>query len=242
MGRRISDSDPSGKKPCAFCRTMRVVVIFAVMVVMLMAYANKLHWLEDVDFTSLFGYLVVAFFFTVLGYRVWDEYGRPKQSQAELDAKRAQREKQFDEIDALEAERALLEPLAATEVKLAEVEIAEVEIAEVEIAEVEIAEVEIAEEETDEVETAEAETIETGIAEIKVTKVEVTEAIVTEAELTQVEVNELDMTHVEASEVEVTEIQASELLNPQVKPESDASADPEQLDLLGFSTHNKADK
>ena len=227
MGRRISDSDPSGKKPCAFCRTMRVVVIFAVMVVMLMAYANKLHWLEDVDFTSLFGYLVVAFFFTVLGYRVWDEYGRPKQSQAELDAKRAQREKQFDEIDALEAERALLEPLAATEVKLAEVEVAEVEIAE---------------EETDEVKTAEAETIETGIAEIKVTKVEVTEAIVTEAELTQVEVNELDMTHVEAAEVEVTEIQASELLNPQVKPESDASAEPEQLDLLGFSTHNKADK
>ena len=232
MGRRISDSDPSGKKPCAFCRTMRVVVIFAVMVVMLMAYANKLHWLEDVDFTSLFGYLVVAFFFTVLGYRVWDEYGRPKQSQAELDAKRAQREKQFDEIDALEAERALLEPLAATEVKLAEVEIAEVEVAEVEIAE----------EETDEVETAEAETIETGIAEIEVTKVEVTEANVTEAELTQVEVNELDMTQVEAAEVEVTEIQASELLNPQVKPESDASADPEQLDLLGFSTPNKADK
>ena len=227
MGRRISDSDPSGKKPCAFCRTMRVVVIFAVMVVMLMAYANKLHWLEDVDFTSLFGYLVVAFFFTVLGYRVWDEYGRPKQSQAELDAKRAQREKQFDEIDALEAERALLEPLAATEVKLADVEIAEVEIAEVEIAEVE---------------TAEAETVEAGIAEIEVTKVEVTEVNVTEAELTQVEVNELDVTQVEAAEVEVTEIQASELLNPQVKPESDASADPEQLDLLGFSTPNKADK
>ena len=217
MGRRISDSDPSGKKPCAFCRTMRVVVIFAVMVVMLMAYANKLHWLEDVDFTSLFGYLVVAFFFTVLGYRVWDEYGRPKQSQAELDAKRAQREKQFDEIDALEAERALLKPLAATEVKLAEVEIAEVEIAEVE-------------------------TDEAGIAEIEVTKVEVTEVNVTEAELTQVEVNELDMTHVETAEVEVTEIEASELLNPQVKPESDASADPEQLDLLGFSTPNKADK
>ena len=222
MGRRISDSDPSGKKPCAFCRTMRVVVIFAVMVVMLMAYANKLHWLEDVDFTSLFGYLVVAFFFTVLGYRVWDEYGRPKQSQAELDAKRAQREKQFDEIDALEAERALLKPLAATEVKLAEVEIAEVEIAEVE--------------------TAEAETVEAGIAKIEVTKVQVTEVNVTEAELTQVEVNELDVTQVETAELEVTEIQASELLNPQVEPASDASADPEQLDLLGFSTPNKADK
>ena len=237
MGRRISDSDPSGKKPCAFCRTMRVVVIFAVMVVMLMAYANKLHWLEDVDFTSLFGYLVVAFFFTVLGYRVWDEYGRPKQSQAELDAKRAQREKQFDEIDALEAERALLEPLAATEVKLVEVEIAEVDTAEAETDEAKTDEVE-----TDEVETAEAETVETGIAEIEVTKVEVTEVNVTEAELTQVEVSELDITHVETAEVKVTKIQASELLNPQVKPESDASADPQQLDLLGFSTPNKADK
>jgi septal ring factor EnvC (AmiA/AmiB activator) len=109
MGRRISDSDPNGKKPCAVCRTMRVVVIFAVMVVMLMAYANKLHWLEDIDFTSLFGYLVVVFFFTVLGYRVWDEYGRPKQSFAELEEKRVRREKQFDELDALEAERAAAE-------------------------------------------------------------------------------------------------------------------------------------
>ncbi|WP_443640406.1 hypothetical protein ABXT70_10305 [Candidatus Njordibacter sp. Uisw_039] len=109
MGRRISDSDPSGKKPCAFCRTMRVVVIFAVMVVMLMFYADKLHWLEDIDFTSLFGYLVVVFFFTVLGYRVWDEYGRPKQSLEDLEAKRVQREQQFDELDALEAERAVVE-------------------------------------------------------------------------------------------------------------------------------------
>jgi hypothetical protein len=108
VGRRISDSDPSGKKPCAFCRTMRVVVIFAVMVVMLMSYADKLHWLADIEFTSLFGYIVVAFFFTVLGYRVWDEYGRPKKSLAEVEEKRAQREKQFDELDALEAERAAL--------------------------------------------------------------------------------------------------------------------------------------
>jgi hypothetical protein len=84
---------------------MRVVVIFAVMVVMLMSYADKLHWLADIEFTSLFGYLVVVFFFTVLGYRVWDEYGRPKKSLAEVEEKRAQREKQFDELDALEAER-----------------------------------------------------------------------------------------------------------------------------------------
>lgn len=113
MGRRVSDSDPSGKKPCAFCRTMRVVVVFAVMVVMLMSYADKLHWLADIEFTSLFGYLVVAFFFTVLGYRVWNEYGRPKKSLAEVEEKRAQREKQLYELDALEAERAALKSAEA---------------------------------------------------------------------------------------------------------------------------------
>jgi hypothetical protein len=197
MGRRISDSDPSGKKPCAFCRTMRVVVIFAVMVVMLMAYANKLHWLKDVDFTSLFGYLVVVFFCTVLGYRVWDEYGRPQQSQAELDAKRAQREKQFDEIDALEAKRAMAELSAVTAIKVVGAETTEAEIAEVEVP------------------------------HVKEIELDSTQA---------------DSTQADSTEVNSTEVKVTELLNPQVKPESDASSDPEQLDLLGFSTRNKADK
>ena len=106
MGRRISDSDPSGKQPCAFCRTMRLVLIFAVMLVMLLAYADKLSWLRDIDFTTLFGYSMVVFFFTVLGYRVWDEYFRAKLSQTDRDARRALREQKFDELDALEAERA----------------------------------------------------------------------------------------------------------------------------------------
>ena len=127
MGRRISDSDPNGKKPCAFCRTMRVVVIFAVMVVMLMAYANKLHWLENIDFTSLFGYLVVVFFCVVLGYRVWDEYGRPKLSHAELEAKRAVREKQFDELDALVAERAEAERIEAERIETERIEAEELD-------------------------------------------------------------------------------------------------------------------
>ena len=127
MGRRISDSDPNGKKPCAFCRTMRVVVIFAVMVVMLMAYANKLHWLENIDFTSLFGYLVVVFFCVVLGYRVWDEYGRPKLSHAELEAKRAVREKQFDELDALVAERAEAERIEAERIEAERIETERIE-------------------------------------------------------------------------------------------------------------------
>ena len=111
MGRRISDSDPSGKQPCAFCRTMRLVLIFAVMLVMLLAYADKLSWLRDIDFTTLFGYSMVVFFFTVLGYRVWDEYFRAKLSQTDRDARRALREQKFDELDALEAERAAAEKI-----------------------------------------------------------------------------------------------------------------------------------
>jgi hypothetical protein len=111
MGRRISDSDPSGKQPCAFCRTMRLVLIFAVMLVMLLAYADKLSWLRDIDFTTLFGYSMVVFFFAVLGYRVWDEYFRAQLSQTDRDARRALREQKFDELDALEAERAAAEKI-----------------------------------------------------------------------------------------------------------------------------------
>ena len=111
MGRRISDSDPSGKQPCAFCRTMRLVLIFAVMLVMLMAYGDKLSWLRDIDFTTLFGYLMVVVFFTILGYRVWDEYFRAQPSQRDRDARRTLREQQFDELDALEAERAAAEKI-----------------------------------------------------------------------------------------------------------------------------------
>ena len=111
MGRRISDSDPSGKQPCAFCRTMRLVLIFAVMVVMLMAYGDKLSWLRDIDFTTFFGYLMVVVFFTILGYRVWDEYFRAQPSQTDRDARRTLREQKFDELDALEAERAAAEKI-----------------------------------------------------------------------------------------------------------------------------------
>ena len=118
MGRRISDSDPSGKQPCAFCRTMRLVLIFAVMLVMLLAYADKLSWLRDIDFTTLFGYSMVVFFFTVLGYRVWDEYFRVKLSQTDRDARRALREQKFDELDALEAERAAAEKFDSQSEKL----------------------------------------------------------------------------------------------------------------------------
>jgi len=92
---------------------MRLVLIFAVMLVMLLAYADKLSWLRDIDFTTLFGYSMVVFFFTVLGYRVWDEYFRAKLSQTDRDARRALREQKFDELDALEAERAAAERIGS---------------------------------------------------------------------------------------------------------------------------------
>ena len=113
MGRRISDSDPNGKTPCAFCRTMRVVVLFALVVVALMAYANKLEWLKHINFTSLFGYSVVLLFVIVLGYRIWDEYVRPKQSDADKAAKIARREELFDALDAQEAIQAQMPVLRA---------------------------------------------------------------------------------------------------------------------------------
>ena len=112
MARKGSNRNQNGRKPCAFCQTMRWVLVFTVIVVMLLAYGNKLWWLAGIQFSTLFGYLVLLFFFLVLGYRVWDEYGRPKKSLLEQEEKRIKRERQeklFDEIDALEAQGAQVE-------------------------------------------------------------------------------------------------------------------------------------
>ena len=120
MARKASDRGQNGRKPCAFCQTMRWVLVFTVIVVMLLAYGNKLWWLAGIQFSTLFGYLVLLCFFLVLGYRVWDEYGRPKKSLLEQEEKRIKRERQeklFDEIDALEAQSAQAE---VTQVRQAE--------------------------------------------------------------------------------------------------------------------------
>ena len=112
MARKGSNRNQNDKKPCAFCQTMRWVLVFTVIVVMLLAYGNKLWWLAGIQFSTLFGYLVLLFFFLVLGYRVWDEYGRPKKSLLEQEEKRIKRKRQeklFDEIDALEAQSAQAE-------------------------------------------------------------------------------------------------------------------------------------
>jgi len=62
-----------------------------------MAFDSALAWLAEFEFGSLFGYLIAVFFCLVLGYRVWDKYGRPKQALLRP-------EKPLDELDAIEAE------------------------------------------------------------------------------------------------------------------------------------------
>ena len=208
MGRRISDSDPSGKQPCAFCRTMRLVLIFAVMVVMLMAYGDKLSWLRDIDFTTLFGYLMVVVFFTILGYRVWDEYFRAQPSQADRDARRTLREQQFDELDALEAARAAAEKIDSQAEKL-DLQAANIEP---QIAKI----------------NAQASTVKLegkGSSEShpvsgKIDELDTPSAVPQDTQLSELSVlGEL-----------------SEPVHPNVDSNLESNSAPEQLDLLGFST------
>ena len=218
MGRRISDSDPSGKQPCAFCRTMRLVLIFAVMLVMLLAYADKLSWLRDIDFTTLFGYSMVVFFFTVLGYRVWDEYFRAKLSQTDRDARRALREQKFDELDALEAERAAAEKIdSQSEKSDPQTTIIEPQAANIK---------------------PQAANIEPQASPIKPEGMGSSEAHPVSGKI-----DELDTTAPVPQATEVSEL--SELSEP-VQPLEDSclesNSSPEQLDLLGFSTPKKSDE
>ena len=225
MGRRISDSDPSGKQPCAFCRTMRLVLIFAVMLVMLMAYADKLSWLRDIDFTTLFGYSMVVFFFTVLGYRVWDEYFRAQLSQTDRDARRALREQKFDELDALEAEHAAAEKIDSQ----AEKSDPQTTIIERQAANIKPQAANI---------EPQATNIELQASPIKPDGIDASEAHPVSGKI-----DELDTTALVHQVTELSEL--SELSEP-VQPLEDSSPEsnssPEQLDLLGFSTPKKSDE
>ena len=105
MPRRASDSNPEGKRPCAFCRTLRVVVIFALLVVALMAYADKLAWLENIQFTDIFAYVIAVAFVVVLVFKIWEEYWKPKKHEEGREERREEMEKLFDEMDEAVAKR-----------------------------------------------------------------------------------------------------------------------------------------
>jgi len=68
-----------------------------------MAFDNVLGWLAGFQFSSLFVCLIAVLFCLVLGYRVWDKYGKSKRALLEP-------EKLFDELDAVETEAAQTEP------------------------------------------------------------------------------------------------------------------------------------
>ena len=100
MARRIS------KK-----RTIGWVVAFAVLAAILMAYGNKLDWLAGFEFSSLFVYLIAVVFCLVLGYWVWDKYGRAKQTFLEpVDAIEPEHAAEADLIQAAQTETTQTEP------------------------------------------------------------------------------------------------------------------------------------
>ena len=105
MPRRASDSNPDGKRPCAFCRTLRVVVVFALLVVALMAYADKLAWLENIQFTDIFAYFIAVAFIVVLLVKVWQEYWQPKKHAQGREERRDEMARLFDEMDEAVAKR-----------------------------------------------------------------------------------------------------------------------------------------
>ena len=232
MGRRISDSDPSGKQPCAFCRTMRLVLIFAVMLVMLMAYADKLSWLRDIDFTTLFGYSMVVFFFTVLGYRVWDEYFRAQLSQTDRDARRALREQKFDELDALEAERAAAEKIDSQ----AEKSDPQTTIIERQAANIKPQAANI-EPQAANIEP-QATNIEQQASPIKPDGIDASEAHPVSGKIDELDTTALVRQATESSELS----ELSEPVQPLEDSTLESNSSPEQLDLLGFSTPKKPDE
>jgi len=113
MPRRASDRDPNGKRPCAICRTLRVVIVFALLVVALMAYADKLAWLKDIQFTDIFAYAIAVAFVVVLVFKTWQEYWKPKQDEKGREERREEMEKLFDEMDEAVAKREAEEAMKA---------------------------------------------------------------------------------------------------------------------------------
>lgn len=106
MPRRASDRYPDEKRPCSFCRTLRVVIMFAVLILALLAYSDNLTWLQDIQFIDIFAASIGVAFVLVIVYKTWEEYGRPKQDRAiQKEERRQAMEKLFDEMDEAVAKR-----------------------------------------------------------------------------------------------------------------------------------------
>lgn len=128
MPRRASDRYPDEKRPCSFCRTLRVVIMFAVLILALLAYSDNLTWLQDIQFIDIFAAAIGVAFVLVIAYKTWEEYGRPKEDRAvKKEERRQAMEKLFDEMDEAVAKREAEEAtLRVTDAETGETLVAEV--------------------------------------------------------------------------------------------------------------------
>ena len=128
MPRRASDRYPDEKRPCSFCRTLRVVIMFAVLLLALLAYSDNLTWLQDIQFIDIFAASIGVAFVLVVAYKIWEEYGRPKEDRAiQKEERRQAMEKLFDEMDEAVAKREAEEAtLRVTDAETGETLVAEV--------------------------------------------------------------------------------------------------------------------
>jgi hypothetical protein len=99
VSRGASDRHATGKQPCRFCRGLWVLA-FASLVVMFMAYVDKLIWLQNMHVTDIFAYAIVLTFFVVLVFKLWIEYLHPKRVAQQRKLRRKAMYKLFDEMDA----------------------------------------------------------------------------------------------------------------------------------------------
>ena len=80
--------------------------MFAVLLLALLAYSDNLTWLQDIQFIDIFAASIGVAFVLVVAYKIWEEYGRPKEDRAiQKEERRQAMEKLFDEMDEAVAKR-----------------------------------------------------------------------------------------------------------------------------------------
>ena len=66
------------RKGCSFCKTMRVVVAMAILVLALASLSFDFGLLADIHFTDLFAALIAAALLVVMAWKAWDEHLRER--------------------------------------------------------------------------------------------------------------------------------------------------------------------
>jgi len=66
------------RKDCSFCKTIRIVIAMAILVLALASLTFDFGLLEGIYFTDLFAAVVGIGFFIVFGWKLWDEYLRDR--------------------------------------------------------------------------------------------------------------------------------------------------------------------